>query len=107
MITIPIGSIDAAASAATSVRDRVFGTIMAGVLNTPGTPGYVEGGSVMTQLIGIGAMFAWAFGLGLILFNVIKYTIGLRASRDEELRGLDIGEHGNEAYPGFQIFTTQ
>ncbi len=85
----------------------VFGTIMAGVLNSPGTPGYVEGGSVVTQLIGAGVMFAWAFGLGMILFNGIKFTIGLRASRDEELRGLDITEHGNEAYPGFQVFTTQ
>ncbi|MFC1552166.1 ammonium transporter [Candidatus Latescibacterota bacterium] len=84
-----------------------FGTLMAGVLNTPGTPGYVEGGSILTQLIGIGAMFAWAFGIGLILFNVIKFTVGLRVSEDEELRGLDISEHGNEAYPSFQIFTTQ
>ena len=85
----------------------VFGTLMAGVLNTPGTPGYVEGGSVVTQLVGIGAMFVWAFGSGMILFNAIKYTIGLRASNEEELRGLDIGEHGNEAYPSFQIFMTQ
>ena len=85
----------------------VFGTLMAGVLNTPGSPGYVEGGSVVTQLIGIGAIFVWAFGAGMILFNAIKYTIGLRASREEELRGLDIGEHGNEEYPSFQIFTTQ
>jgi ammonium transporter, Amt family len=84
-----------------------FGTLMAGVLNTPGTPGYVEGGGVLTQLIGIGAMFAWAFGLGLILFNTIKFTVGLRVSETEELRGLDISEHGNEAYPSFQIFTTQ
>lgn len=85
----------------------VFGTVMAGVLNTPGTPGYVEGGTVVTQLIGVGAMFVWAFGLGMVLFNGIKFTIGLRASRDEELRGLDISEHGNEAYPDFQVFTTQ
>ncbi len=84
-----------------------FGTLMAGVLNTPGTPGYIEGGSIVTQLIGIGVMFVWAFGTGMILFNAIKYTIGIRVSRDEELRGLDIGEHGNEAYPGFQLFTTQ
>ncbi len=84
-----------------------FGTLMAGVFNTPGTPGYIEGASVGTQLIGIGAMFVWAFGSGMILFNLIKFTIGLRASREEELRGLDIGEHGNEAYPSFQVFITQ
>ena len=43
----------------------------------------------------------------LIVFLVIKHTIGLRVSREEELRGLDIGEHGMEAYAGFQVFTTQ
>jgi Amt family ammonium transporter len=84
-----------------------FGTLMAGVLNSPSAPGYVEGGSVVTQLIGMGTAFVWAFGMGMILFNIIKYTIGIRVSRIEELRGLDIEEHGNEAYPGFQVFTTQ
>jgi Amt family ammonium transporter len=42
----------------------------------------------------------------MILFNLIKFTIGLRVSEKEELRGLDISEHGNEAYAGFQIFTS-
>jgi Amt family ammonium transporter len=83
-----------------------FGTIMAGLFNSPGTPGYVEGASLGTQLIGVGAMFAWAFGAGMILFTLIKVTIGLRVTREEELRGLDIGEHGMEAYSGFQVFTT-
>ncbi|MBN1291694.1 MAG: ammonium transporter [Candidatus Latescibacteria bacterium] len=84
-----------------------FGTLMAGILNTPGTPGYNDGAGVLIQLIGILVMFVWAFGSGMILFNLIKYTIGLRVSRNEELRGLDIEEHGNEAYPGFQLFITQ
>jgi Amt family ammonium transporter len=84
-----------------------FGTVMAGVFNTPGTPGYVEGASIVSQLIGVGAVFAWSFILGMVLFTAIKKTVGLRVSREEELRGLDIEEHGNEAYPGFQLFTTQ
>jgi len=41
-----------------------------------------------------------------IVFKLIDMTIGLRISREEELRGLDIGEHGMEAYGGFQIFST-
>ena len=41
------------------------------------------------------------------LFKLIDKTIGLRVSRDEELKGLDIGEHGMESYSGFQIFTTE
>ncbi|KKM55569.1 hypothetical protein LCGC14_1552600, partial [marine sediment metagenome] len=49
----------------------------------------------------------WAnIGLGLVLFFAISKTIGLRVTREEELRGLDIGEHGMEAYSGFQIFST-
>lgn len=59
-----------------------------------------------TQLLGVAAGFAWAFGTGLVLFFVIKKTIGLRVKAEEELQGLDVGEHGMEAYNGFQIFTT-
>jgi len=44
---------------------------------------------------------------GLVLFYLIKVTLGLRVTETEELQGLDIGEHGSEAYSGFQIFTTQ
>jgi Amt family ammonium transporter len=44
---------------------------------------------------------------GFLLFWTIKHLVGLRVSREEELRGLDIDEHGMEAYYGFQIFTTQ
>jgi len=58
------------------------------------------------QLLGVVTAFGWAFGLGLVVFLAIRHTIGLRVSRDEELRGLDVGEHGMEAYAGFQIFTT-
>ena len=41
-----------------------------------------------------------------ILFSILKAVGMLRVSKEEELRGLDIGEHGEEAYNGFQIFTT-
>ena len=41
-----------------------------------------------------------------VVFKLIDLTVGLRVSREEELRGLDIGEHGMEAYNGFQIFST-
>ena len=60
--------------------------------------------TVMTQLMGAGAAFVWAFGTGMILFLALKYTVGVRVHEDEELRGLDISEHGMEAYNGFQIF---
>ena len=58
------------------------------------------------QLVGAGACFAWAFVIGLTMFAIIKKTVGLRTAVEEELKGLDIGEHGMEAYAGFQVFTT-
>ena len=64
-------------------------------------------GQIGIQLIGIGAAFVWAFGTGLVLFYLIKKTIGLRVTKEQELRGLDIEEHGMEAYSGFQIFVTR
>ena len=56
---------------------------------------------------GVGAAAAACFPAALALFWVIRKTIGLRVSREEELQGLDIGEHGMEAYAGFQIFVTE
>ncbi len=59
------------------------------------------------QLTGVISVFFWVFLSGLILFYIIKKTVGLRASDEEQLKGLDISEHGMEAYAGFQIFTTE
>lgn len=42
-----------------------------------------------------------------VIFKIIDLTVGLRVGRDEELKGLDIGEHGMESYSGFQIFLTE
>jgi len=89
-----------------------WGTLACGLFNTPddnGVGGILVGGGhhqLVTQLIGVVAVFAYAFGAGLIMFLAIRFTIGLRVSEEEELRGLDVGEHGMEAYTGFQIFTT-
>ncbi len=57
-----------------------FGTIMAGVFNSPSAPGYVAGATVGIQFLGVGAMFVWAFGLGMVLFMILKKTIGLRVT---------------------------
>ncbi len=50
-------------------------------------------------------IIAWAFVMMLGVFFILKVVGLLRVSRDQELRGLDIGEHGEEAYAGFQIYT--
>ena len=57
------------------------------------------------QMLGAAAVFAWAFLIALIIFLIIRATIGLRVKDKEQLQGLDMGEHGAEAYSGFQIFS--
>ncbi len=59
------------------------------------------------QALGAGAVFVWCMVCGFAIFYTIKIIIGLRVSKEDELKGLDITEHGMEAYSGFQIFTTQ
>ena len=61
----------------------------------------------VTQLIGVISVFVWVFGAAFVVFKIMKMTVGLRVSEEEELKGLDIGEHGMESYSGFQVFTTQ
>ena len=84
-----------------------WGTLAVGLFNT-GTGLFYGGGAKQLGIQGLGVLvaFVWAFVLGLIMFKLIGVTIGLRVTRNEELRGLDVGEHGMEAYNGFQIFTT-
>jgi len=72
--------------------------------------GFLFGGGLTqlgTQLIGVLSIFVWVFGTAFILFSLIKVTIGLRATDEEQLKGLDIGEHGMESYAGFQVFSTE
>ncbi len=85
-----------------------WGTLAIGLFGLEEGLFYGNGaGQLGIQALGVLAGFVWAFGTGLVLFYAIKKTIGLRVSPEEEALGLDIGEHGMEAYSGFQIFTTQ
>ena len=76
-----------------------WGTLAAGIFNMGGTSAKIIG----VQLLGIGSCFFWAFGTGLVMFKVIEKTVGLRVSPEEEVEGLDYGEHRASAYPDFQI----
>lgn len=90
-----------------------FGTLAAGLFAQEqygGVNGLFFGGGIEVlgvQFLGVISVFAWAFGAAFILFSIIKGTIGLRVKPEEEVQGLDIGEHGQEAYAGFQIFNTE
>lgn len=79
------------------------GTILVGVFATDG--GLLYGGGlkyVGIQALGVLAVAAWVAITMLIVFNIIKKTVGLRVSREEEIAGLDMEEHGlSSSYADF------
>lgn len=77
----------------------IWGTLAVGIFSADH--------SFVTQLIGVAAYGVTCFIAAFVLFYLAKVTIGIRVDESEELRGLDIGEHGMEAYAGFEIYTTQ
>jgi len=70
----------------------IWGTLAVGIFST--NPDH----SLVTQAIGVAVYGAFAFTSALALFAIIKVTMGLRVSPEEEIEGLDIGEHGMHAY---------
>jgi Amt family ammonium transporter len=96
-----------------------FGTLCVGLFASPAyassagmgdAAGLFYGGGLHLlgiQAIGVVSVLGWMAVTATVMFLAIKATVGLRVTREEELRGLDIGEHGMEAYAGFQIFTTE
>ncbi|MEL6105817.1 MAG: ammonium transporter, partial [Planctomycetota bacterium] len=57
--------------------------------------------SWFTQLKGSLSMGLFAFVFSAIVFGILKFTLGVRVSPEEEMMGLDISEHGMAAYSGF------
>ncbi len=70
----------------------VWGTLAVGIFGT---------GNFLTQLIGVIAIGAFTVIFSAVVWSILKFTIGIRVDEEEERRGLDIGEHGMEAYSGF------
>ncbi len=56
---------------------------------------------LFSQIIGILSIFGWTFGTSMIVWLVLKVTVGIRVSDEEEREGVDIAECGLEAYPEF------
>lgn len=88
----------------------IWGTLSTGFFASPalvekvgiGQPGLFYGGGfhqLWVQFLGIAASFAFVFIASFIILYAIKVTVGLRISREEELIGLDISEHGASGYP--------
>ena len=110
----PVGAV------AVHMMNGIWGTISVGFFATNTAPGYAiadASGTELTglfyggglkllglQLIGFASVAAWTVVTITIVFLVIKATIGLRASQEEEIIGLDATEHGlASAYSGFSI----
>jgi Amt family ammonium transporter len=79
-----------------------FGTLAVGLFALEGGLLYGGGWSQLgKQAIGVLAIGALVAPTTLIAWTALKYTLGVRVSEEEEVEGLDVGEHGMEAYPGF------
>jgi Amt family ammonium transporter len=107
---------------ATSVHlvNGVFGTLCVGLFADPDTlkahaadtvckPGLFFGGGadqLIAQLTGIIGTAVYVVVASSICWIVLKSTLGIRVSPEEEIEGLDIGEHGNVAYHGFVLEKT-
>ena len=92
----------------------VFGTLCIGLFAQEGVTtlsvrsGLLFGGGtglLAVQLIGVAAVGAFVLVASGLVWLLLKHTIGIRVSAEEEISGLDIGEHGNLAYPDFSMVT--
>ncbi len=103
----PVGAV------AVHCLNGIWGTIAVGLFATTSAPGndtytgLFYGGGIsllLIQLLGMGAVIAWTAVTITIAFLIIKATVGLRVSEQEEIIGLDATEHGlPSAYAGFSI----
>ena len=92
----------------------IWGTLAVGIfgqasLGAPSDGLFYGGGfgQLGIQALGLTACLTFTAVSMWIVFKGIQATVGLRVSRETELRGLDLDEHGLESYSGFQIFTTE
>lgn len=88
----------------------IFGTLCVGLFAQDKIAGQVTGNGLfygggfklfLAQLTGVVSVGAYTFGISLIVWSILKATMGIRVALHEEIEGLDVGEHGNSAYPEF------
>jgi len=105
----PVGAL------AVHLANGIFGTLCVGLFAQDKITGVATGNGLFfgggfkllsVQAIGSLSVIAFTLVVSLVFWGVIKALLGLRVSKEEEVEGLDIGEHGMEAYAGFQLTTT-
>jgi len=77
----------------------IWGTLAVGI--------FTNNYSFITQLIGVVSYGVSSLICAFILFYTLNLIMNIRVTEEEELKGLDIGEHEMESYAGFQIFTVE
>ena len=82
-----------------------WGTVVIGLWGVNGDEaiGLFNGGGsaqFVAQLVGALSYMVWAVVLSFVVFGILKATVGLRVTEEEEIAGLDVSEHGSLAYPG-------
>ena len=92
----------------------IWGTLAVGIFGHKALglarDGLLHGGGFAqlgVQALGILTVVLFVSGVMFIVFKSIDKIVGLRVSREDELKGLDISQHGMESYAGFEIFTTK
>ena len=74
---------------------------VAGILGVMVVPLTNPDANFVSQAIGVGGIFVWTFVASLVLWGLLKLTVGIRVTEEEEYEGVDIAECGLEAYPEF------
>jgi Amt family ammonium transporter len=104
----PVGAL------AVHLTNGIWGTLAVGLFAVDKITGTATGNGLFyggglkllaIQALGSLSVVVFTFTVALIFWAAIKATIGMRVTREEEIRGLDIGEHGNEAYAGFETYS--
>jgi len=94
----------------------IWGTLAVGLFAVDKITGTATGNGLFSgggfkllgaQATGVVAVGAFTLIASLVIWYIIKLALGMRVSREEEIAGLDLGEHGSKAYPDFQGFLTK
>jgi Amt family ammonium transporter len=105
----PVGAL------AVHLANGIFGTLCVGLFAQDKITGVATGNGLFfgggftllgAQALGSVSVILFTLVVSLVFWSLIKATLGLRVGKDEEIEGLDFGEHGMEAYAGFQATTS-
>ncbi|MFM1807481.1 MAG: hypothetical protein RLZZ242_206 [Bacteroidota bacterium] len=88
----PVGAI------AVHLGTGIWGTLAVGIF---GAKASID--QLLVQLAGVGSVALFCSGSAFLIIFTIKKTMGIRVNREEEIEGLDIHEHGMDAYPDFRL----